>query len=41
MVFSQHEDLMQKFHALALHCYTYEELSNLESEPESPECVKK
>ena len=41
MVFSQLEDLMQKFHALALHCYTYEELSNLESEPESPECVKK
>tara|TARA_Y100000816_G_scaffold118587_1_gene83262 strand:- start:769 stop:1077 length:309 start_codon:yes stop_codon:yes gene_type:complete len=40
MIFSQLGDLIQKFHALALHCYTHEELSKLESEPESPECVK-
>ena len=41
MIFTQLGDLMQKFHALALHCYTHEELSELEFEPESPECVKK
>ena len=41
MIFSQLGDLMQKFHALALHCYTHEELSKLEAQPESPECVKK
>ena len=40
MVFSQLGDLMQKFHALALHCYTHEELSKLESEPESPELIE-
>ncbi len=41
MVFSHLGDLMQKFHALALHCYTHDELSKLDSEPESPDCAKK